>query len=122
MDQILVLFFWFLAKKLDQNSSLIMVVLYVLLKCRPIFANFAALVTLVIGDLVHISHVIGEKHLVVELFSTCVTTVFFLVFMNHLHVFLQPFERVAANVAKIFCCTVLMVLGHVLVQFLLIRE
>ena len=91
-----------------------MVVFYVLLKCRSIFANFAALVTLVTGDLMHISHVIGQKHLVVELFSTSVTTLVFLKLMNHLHVFFQPFERFATNIAKIFCCTILMVLGRVL--------
>ena len=90
-----------------------MVVFNVLLKCRSIFANFAAFVTLIFCDLVYISHVIGQKHLVVELFSTNVTTLVFLKLMNHLHVFFQPFERFAANVAKILCSHLLMVLGHV---------
>ena len=99
-----------------------MVVFNVFLKSRSVFANFAALVTLVIGHIVHISYMIRQKHLVVELLSTSVTTVFFLLFMNHLHVFLQPFERSVANFAEIFRSTILMVLGHVLVEFPLARE
>ena len=99
-----------------------MVVFNVLLKCCSVLADFAASITLITCDLVHISHVIGQEHLVFEFLSTCVTTMIFLGLVEYLHMFLQPYERFAANGAKVFSYTILMFLCHVLIQFPLGRE
>ena len=36
--------------------------------------------------------------------------------VNSFLVFLQPYERVVANIAKLLCCTVFMIFCHVLVK------
>ena len=93
-----------------------MVIFNVLLEGWFILTNLTTLIALIICNFMHVSHVIPQQRLVFEFFPTRVAKMLFLNPMNNLLVFVQPCDRLAADIADVLFGFVFMAPGHVLVE------
>ena len=93
-----------------------MIIFNVLLEGWFILTNLTTLIALVICNFMHVSHVIPKQCLVIELFPASVAKMLFLKPMNNFLVFVQPCDRIIADIADVLFGFVFMALGHVLVE------
>ena len=93
-----------------------MIIFNMLLEGWSILTNLTTLIALIICNFMHVSHVIPQQRLVFEFFPTRVTKMLFFNPMNNFLVFVQPCDRLVADIADMLFGFVFMAPGHVLVE------